>query len=96
VHSWRRTTAEQGLYFREHQHELTRKYAGQYILLQMGEVKWHSPEGKLNFSRRVLSGGNPEQAMWMKWVDPDGVNEAEGEHFEVYEKTLAGMREMMS
>jgi hypothetical protein len=26
--------------------------------------------------------------MWMKWVDPD---EEEGEHFEVYEKTMQEM-----
>jgi uncharacterized protein (DUF362 family) len=96
VHSWRRTTAEQGLYFREHQRELTRKYAGEYILLQMGEVKWHDKQGQLNVSRRVLSGENPEQAMWMKWVDPNDVNEREGEHFEVYEKTLTDMREIAS
>ena len=88
VHSWRKTTAEQALFFREEQHKLTRKYAGEYILLQMGEVKWHNKQGKLNFSRRVLSGSNPEQAMWMKWVDP---HEKEGEHFEVYEQTLAGI-----
>ena len=91
VHSWRKTTAEQGLYFRDNQTELTRKYAGEYILMQMGEVKWHSASGTLEGSRRVLSGDHSEQAMWMKWVDPNGNPEAEGEHFEVYEKTLASM-----
>lgn len=90
VISWRRTTAEQGLYYREHRQELVSKYAGEYILLQMGEVKWHDKSGQLNLSRRVLSGGHPEQAMWLKYVDP---NEDEGEHYEVYEHTLAHMPE---
>jgi uncharacterized protein (DUF362 family) len=85
VHSWRRTTAEQGLYYRDHRDEIVRRYAGQYILLQMGEVKWHDPSGTIGASRRALSGDHPEQAMWMKYVDPE---DAEGEHFEVYERTL--------
>ncbi len=45
---------------------MTRKYAGEYILLQMGEVKWHDPSGTVQASRRILCGGHPEQAMWMK------------------------------
>ena len=85
VFSWRKTTAEQGLYYRDHADEIKRKYAGEYILLQMGEVKWHDSSGHVRASRRVLSGDHPDQAMWMKWVDPD---EAEGEHYEVYERTL--------
>ncbi len=89
VHSWRKTTAEQGLYYRDHREDFIRRYAGEYILLQMGEVKWHDPSGTVRASRRVLSGDHPEQAMWMKYVDPD---EAEGEHFEVYERTLDEIR----
>ncbi len=85
VISWRRTTAEQGLYYLEHRQELTDKYANQYILLQMGEVRWADPTGVLQGSRRHLSGQNPEQAMWFKFVAPQ---DAEGEHFEVYERTL--------
>jgi uncharacterized protein (DUF362 family) len=85
VHSWRKTTAEQGLYYRDHFDAITRKYAGQYILQQMGEVKWHDPSGTVKASRRIMSGDHPEQAMWMKYVDPE---DAEGEHFEVYERTL--------
>ena len=85
VHSWRKTTAEQGLFYRDHIAEITRKYAGDYILLQQGEVKWHDKSGTVSGSRRILSGDHPEQAMWMKYVDP---SEAEGEHFEVYERTL--------
>jgi hypothetical protein len=85
VTSWLRTTCEQGLYYRDHQKEIFEQYAGQYIMLQMNEVRWASPDGRFNISRRVLSGGNPEQAMWLKYVDP---KEDEGEHFEVYENFL--------
>jgi uncharacterized protein (DUF362 family) len=88
VLSWRRTTAEQGLYYRDHKQEFVDKYAGEYILLQMGEVKWHDKEGQIWLSRRQLSGANPDEAMWLKYVDPD---EAEGEHYEVYEHVLAHM-----
>jgi len=89
--SWRRTTAEQGMFYRENQKKIAEKYAGQYILLQMGEVKWADPEGNIRASRRHLSGEHPEQAMWLKFVDPQ---EAEGEHYEVYEQTLVKMKEM--
>ncbi len=85
VVSWRRTTAEQGLYFRDHRRELTAQYAGNYILMQMGEVRWADPSGVLRISRRVLAGEHPEQALFQKFVDPE---EDEGEHFEVYEQTL--------
>ena len=91
VVSWRRTTAEQGLYYRDHQAQLVKEYAGKYIILQMGEVKWSDTEGALRASRRMLSGSHPEQGMWLKYVDPD---DTEGEHFEVYEKTLAQIKEM--
>lgn len=91
VTSWRRTTAEQGLFYRDNQ-ALFDKYKGEYVLVQMGEVKWHDRGGLVKESRRLLSGANPEQAMWMKYVDPAGLaHEAEGEHFEVYERTLADM-----
>jgi hypothetical protein len=83
--SWRKTTAEQGLYYQEHRAEIIEKYAGQYILLQMGDVKFATPDGYIRVSRRQLSGDHPEQGMWMKFVDP---NEDEGEHFEVYNDTL--------
>jgi uncharacterized protein (DUF362 family) len=88
VISWRKTTAEQGFYYLDHKREIVDKYAGQFILLQMGEVRWSDKSGHINVSRRILSGDHPEQAMWMKWVDPD---EEEGEHFEVYEKTMQEM-----
>ena len=89
VISWRRTTAEQALFYRDHRAEFERQYAGNYILLQMGEVRWSGPVWKFAQSRRILSGGHPEQAMFLKHVDP---GDPEGEHFEVYEKTLAQMK----
>lgn len=85
VQSWRRTTAEQAMQYIDHQKELIGKYAGEYVLMQMGEVKWHDKSGVLDRSRRILSGDHPEQAMWLKYVDPD---EIEGEHYDVYERTL--------
>jgi hypothetical protein len=91
VVSWRRTTAEQGMYYVENKAKLVEQYAGQYILLQMGEVKWADPDGHIRMSRRELSGAHPDQAMWLKYVDPD---EEEGEHYEVYEKTLKEMKEL--
>jgi uncharacterized protein (DUF362 family) len=89
--SWRRTTAEQALYYLDHQKELIAKYAGKYILLQMGEVRWNDKSGQINISRRQLAGEHPEQGMWLKYVDPD---EQEGEHYEVYEDTLKRMNAM--
>jgi len=85
VVSWRRTTCEQALFYRDHRDELLSKYAGEYILLQQNEVRWHNKDSRLRRSRRKLSGANPQEAMWLKYVDPE---EAEGEHFEVYEQTL--------
>jgi uncharacterized protein (DUF362 family) len=85
VHSWQRTTCEQGLFYRDHREELVGKYAGQYVLLQQGEVRWHDPVSDLKRSRRKLSGDAPDQAMYLKYVDPD---EAEDEHFSVYERGL--------
>ena len=38
-----------------------------------------------------MSGDHPEQGMWMKYIEPD---DPEGEHFEVYEKTLTQIKEM--
>ncbi len=85
VMSWHRTTAEQALHYLDRRSELLREYAGEYVLMQMGEVKWHDKSGVLVRSRRLLSGEHPEQAMWFKFIDPE---ETEGEHFEVYERAL--------
>jgi hypothetical protein len=91
VISWRRSTAEQALFYRDHQDEFEKQYSGQYILLQMGQVRWSGPIWDLNVSRRLLAGSHPEQGMWMKFVEP---GDPEGEHFEVYEKTLQQIKEM--
>jgi hypothetical protein len=85
ITSWRKTACEQALFYRDHQDEFEKQYGGQYILLQMGKVCWSGTKWTLNESRRLLSGGHPEQAIWMKYVEPQILEE---EHFEVYEKTL--------
>ncbi|HUT20465.1 MAG TPA: DUF362 domain-containing protein [Anaerolineae bacterium] len=84
VVSWRRTTAEQALYYRDHLRDFA-QYAGEYVLLQDFEVRWHGKSSQIRVSRRELARGDPDQALWLKYVDPD---EAEGEHYEVYERTL--------
>lgn len=85
VISWRKSMAEQALYYRDHRAKFIDRYAGQYILLQMGEVRWADSRGIVPFSRRHLAGKHPEQSLWLKYVDPQ---EMEQEHFEVYEKAL--------
>ena len=74
------------MYYRDHKAEIVSKYAGEYILLQENEVRWHDKSSYLKVSRRDLAGNSPDQAMYFKYVDPE---EAEGEHYEVYENTLA-------
>ncbi len=91
VSAWRRSTCEQALYYRDHQQQLVTRYAGEYILLQDGEVKWHDQQSALTSSRRELAGENKKSALWFKYVDPE---EAEGEHFEVYEAELAGIKQI--
>jgi hypothetical protein len=90
VVNWRRTTAEQALYYRDHQSRFVEEYAGQYILLQDGEVRWHDTSSDLGVSRRELARASRDHAMWLKYVDPE---EAEGEHYEVYEQALAHIEE---
>ncbi|MEA3406737.1 MAG: DUF362 domain-containing protein [Chloroflexota bacterium] len=86
VRAWRRSTCEQALYYRDYQEEFVDRYAGEYILLQDNEVRWHGETSQLGRSRRELAGPHKLSAMWFKYVDPE---EAEGEHYEVYEDTLA-------
>jgi hypothetical protein len=93
VIEWRQTTAEQALYYLDHRRELVARYAGEYILLQDGEVIWHDTSSRLRASRRDLARGRHRRAMWLKYVDPD---EAEGEHYEVYERALASVQEAVS
>ncbi len=80
------TTAEQALHYQDNRKKYVDKYAGEYILLQEGEVRWHDASSDLRMSRRILAGDRRDQALWMKYVDPE---EAEGEHFGVYDDALA-------
>ena len=89
VAAWRRSTCEQALYYRDHRQHFVERYAGEYILLQDHEVCWHDTQSDLQRSRRDLAGAHKESAMWFKLVDPD---EAEGEHYEVYERVLAHLQ----
>ena len=82
--SWRRTTAEQALFYVDQRQQLIDRYAGEYILLQAGEVRWHNPVSDLRASRRKLAGDQPDEAMWLKYVDPD---EFEGERYGVYQRS---------
>lgn len=87
IASWRRTMCEQALYYRDHMAQF-KDYRGQYILLQDGEVRWSGPMFEQRASRRTLSGAHPDHAMWLKYVDPDDVEE---EQYSVYERTLKAM-----
>ncbi len=93
VYTWRRTMCEQGLYYRDNQESLMAQYPNEFILLQDGEVRWHSPEGMLRVSRRELAGQHRNHAMFFKYVDPE---EREAEHFEVYEQNLAVIQKLES
>ncbi|MBI3970209.1 MAG: DUF362 domain-containing protein [Chloroflexi bacterium] len=88
VASWRRTTCEQGLFYRDHQRQMIDRFRGQFIFLQDGEVVWHGPDPANLGSRRLLSGEKKDRALWLKLVDPD---EVEGERFAVYDECLARM-----
>lgn len=91
VVTWRRTMCEQALYYRDHMRQFTDKYAGQFILLQDGEVRWRDTDGMLRVSRRKLSGAHPDHAMFFKYVDHE---EREQEHYEVYEKALEHVKSL--
>jgi uncharacterized protein (DUF362 family) len=86
VASWRRTTCEQGLFYRDHQRRLIDRFRGEFIFLQDGDVVWHGADPANLASRRVLSGDKKDRALWLKLVDPD---ESEGERFAVYDECLA-------
>jgi hypothetical protein len=49
------------------------------------------PFGKINGYRRQLASTLLEQGMWLEYIDPQ---EAEGEHFEVYEKILGKLEKI--
>jgi uncharacterized protein (DUF362 family) len=90
--STRRTAAEQGLYYAENQRQIIGQYANEFILLQGGEVVWHNPHAVQRAGRTVRN-QRPDQALWLKYVDPD---EQEGEHFNVYEQALAQMKTLVN
>jgi hypothetical protein len=56
------------------------------VLIQKGAVVWSSDTPALPASRRILAAADKDSALWFKYVDPA---EAEGEHFEVYERELS-------
>ena len=83
VVSVRRTTAEQGLIYRDQQRKFVDQFAGRYILLQQGQVRWSDTVSNVHIDRRSLPGFHPDQGMYLKYVDPE---ESEGEQFGVYEQ----------
>jgi uncharacterized protein (DUF362 family) len=87
VASWLKTTAEQGLLYREERDRYVDRHQGEFVFLQAGKVVWHGEDPASLGSRRELAGRFKDQALWLKLVDPE---EREGEQFGVYEHTLAG------
>lgn len=85
VRSWRKTTCEQALFYRDHQVAIMSKYAGEYIFLQDGEVVWNGSDLRDLGSRRGLARERPDSALWLKFVNPCDM---EKEHFSVYERNL--------
>ena len=85
--SWRRSMCEQALNYRDNLDRYL-DYRDQFVLIQRGEVKWSSPDGLLEKSRRALAGNHAAESLYLKYVDPD---EKEREHYEVYEDALADL-----
>lgn len=90
---WRRSCCEQALWYRDHRKQFVDKYAGQYILLQGNEVRWHDESSEFSWSRRDLAGTDKRSTLWFKYVDPD---DTEAEHYEAYEEVLAQLDAMDS
>jgi hypothetical protein len=88
VASWRRTTCEQGLIYRESAKQYVDRYRDQFIYLQDGDVVWSGTDPSDLGSRRQLSGDRKDSALWLKLVDPE---ETEGERYESYEEALKGI-----
>jgi uncharacterized protein (DUF362 family) len=86
---WRRSMAEQALHYRDNRKKY-HAFNGEYVLLQKGEVVWHSPEGTIDVSRRVLAGALKNESLYFKYVDPE---ERERERFCVYERALDHIKE---
>ena len=89
VTSWRRTTCEQALFYLDHQKELMDQYAGEYIFLQDGDVVLSGMDFRNMGSRRGMTRGRPDHALWLKYVDPEDM---EGEKFEVYKENLSRLQ----
>lgn len=82
----RRSACEQGLIYRDGRDRFVERYAGQYIYLQDGDVVWSGADPSQAGPVQQLSGAKPDQAVWLKRVDPA---EREGERYRVYEQLLA-------
>jgi hypothetical protein len=87
--AWRRSMCEQALNYRENSGRYA-DFEGEYVLLQRGEVVWHSPEGRIDASRRTLSGRRKSQSLYLKYVD---LEEKEQERYAVYEQALDEIKE---
>ena len=61
--------------------------AAEKLGLQQGEVVWNGADPEAAGPVQKLSGQKPDQAVWLKRVDPA---EREGEQYQVYEQLLAG------
>ena len=86
IASLRQTACHQALFYRDNQEKLVDRHAGSFIYLQDGEVIWSGPHPDQAGAVHQLSGERPDQAVWLKLVDPE---EAEGERMRVYERILA-------
>jgi uncharacterized protein (DUF362 family) len=86
IASLRRTTAEQGLFYRDNRDQLADQYSGSYIYLREGEVLWSGDDPHQAGGVQQLAGDKKDQALFLKLADPE---EKEGERTEVYEKILA-------
>jgi uncharacterized protein (DUF362 family) len=82
----RRSACEQGLFYRAERDRLLERYAGQFIYLQQSDVVWHGADPSQAGPVQRLSGARPDQAVWLKLVDPA---DREGEQYRVYEQLLA-------
>ena len=85
----RESACEQGLFYRDRMKSMIDRYAGEFIYLQDGEVKWNGSDPTHIGSHRDFAGKKPGSALFLKKVDPD---EREGECFDVYEDCLRLMR----
>ncbi len=86
VASWRKTTCEQALFYLDHEKEFIDQYAGQYIFLQDGDVVFNGTDFSNMGSRRGMTRGRYDRALWLKYVDPEDM---EGENFQVYSENLS-------